>query len=82
MLASTTLRVSSSGAFTWDEVVGASLTEVVAADSKMMKGKIEIRGLTAVLTLEDGSVKHYTFLPAQGSPLAAFSLGSKLFVRP
>ena len=82
VLASTTLRVDSSGAFTWNEVVGASIPEAVSASSNILKGKIEIRGLTAVLMFEDGSVKHYTFLPAQGSPLTAFSLGSKLFVRP
>lgn len=75
------LVIQADGRFQWVATTGGVVSARAAATDRSMVGQAAIRGLTMVLRSDAGTTLSYTFLPAGGSPVTAFSLDGDLFTR-
>jgi hypothetical protein len=75
------LVIQADGKYQWAATTGGVVAGRAAATDTSMTGTITISGATMTLRSDTGAVTSFTFLPAAGTPVQAFSLDADMFTR-
>jgi hypothetical protein len=75
------LTITPDGRYQLASVTGGVVAGRAAAGERAASGRVTIKGLTIVFTSDDGPTRSFTFLPAGGTPVTAFSIDADLFTR-
>ena len=75
------LDITADGSFHWVSGAGGVVEgRAVGGGSGDRRGKLTIRGQTAIFKGDDGSIQTYTFIKMPGETVS-FSIGPNLFIR-
>jgi hypothetical protein len=82
MTATNELTIGADGSFRWTGATGGRGDGYVAfGGARDVRGKLTLRGSTAIFKADGGAVETYTFLRMPGEPVTVFSLGRLMFAR-
>lgn len=75
------LVIQPDGRYQWASTTGGVVAGRASASDATMTGTVTVKGSTIVFTPDKGVATSHTFLPAAGSPVAAFSVDATMFTR-
>lgn len=81
LVRASTLVIQPDGHYQWTSTTGGVVSGRATAQDRAMGGQAAVSGATLTLKSEAGTVTSYTFLPAGGVPVQAFSLDADMFTR-
>jgi hypothetical protein len=76
-----TLLIHPDGRYELGAVTGGVVAGRATSTAGANSGRVSISGATMVLRSDGGGATSYTFLPAAGSPVTAFTLDADMFTR-
>jgi hypothetical protein len=75
------LIIQADGRYQWAAATGGTVSGRAVADDRSMTGRLTISGATLTMMSDAGVATSFTFLPAAGTPVEAFSLDANMFTR-
>lgn len=76
-----TLIISADGHYQWQTTNGGVVSGRAVAGEDSTAGEVLLTGSTITFAPKGGALRSYTFLPAAGQPVTAFSIDANLFTR-